>query len=335
MAELNCNIEVDFDLEQVGCHWELTRYFRIAWDTAYGKSIQYGLKNRKTGKTNYIAIDTTKVYTVGDSYIYELPFSVFTQDELIAARDDQGWISLTIYKDSNTKTFEYLLELPPVWTEAKPSSIHAEYVVNNPGESRCTWNIATELDGSEAENSPDSLDGYSIEVFYKPEKATEYIQLKGITWDKDELAKGTYKLVKDSTYKEPTVVDVSKVDLTGDLSFESTHTMSEVYIENPLKNEFYFTPKALGILPGSTYQIRVYPYSHYEGALISTDGAGSDEIKVPKGIVRVYDGSTWVEGIVYVMVYDEAEKKNVWKEADSIYTMVDDGTGNGVWKETT
>jgi hypothetical protein len=107
--------------------------------------------------------------------------------------------------------------------------------------------------------------------------------------------------------------------------------MSEVRIEGrtengiefpPTTEQFYFIPKTLGILPGSSYQIRIYPYSHYEGALISTKGTDSGIIDVPKGIVRVKTANGWVEGQVWVMT------ESGWKNAEVIYAKTADG-----WKE--
>ena len=331
MAELICSIESDYSFEQKDCHWELIRFFRLTWDKSEGAVLYYRLGEYTGNIYDYKSIDTAKVYTKYNSYIYELPISTFSYDELAAARDSEGWITLTVYNGSKYKTFTkfYLLELPPVQVGSATAEkiITPEYVTNNPGEIKVHWSDKSfiELDGSDAENSPDSLDGYSIELFYKPEKATEFIQLKGITWDTEELAKGIYKLIKDPNYSEPAGVANSE----NEASFVSAHTMSEVYIENPLSTNFYFTPKTLGILPGSEYQIKVYPYSHYEGALISSTEAESDIIKVPKGIVRVFNGTAWVEGQVWVMT------EKGWVEAESIYTMTDDGTGKGVWKETT
>lgn len=328
MTELNCSIEYDYSFEQIDCHWELTRFFRLTWNKSEGTILFYRLGEHTGNIIDYKTIDTDKIYTKYDSYIYELPLSTFSYNELNAARDSDGWITLTVYNGSNYKTFTkfYLLELPPVAVEQTSSEkiITPEYVTTNPGEIKVYWSASdfAELDDSDAENSPDSLDGYSIELFYKPEKATEFMQLKGITWNTTELAKGVYKLVKDPNYTEPDIANAA--GLGDEASFGSNHTMSEVYIENPLVTNFYFTPKSLGILPGSEYQIKVYPYSHYEGALISSTEAESDIIKVPKGIVRVYNGTTWVEGQVWVMT------ESGWIEADSIYTMTNDG-----WKETT
>ena len=101
MAELNCNIEVDFDLEQVGCHWELTRYFRITWNVADGEKLYYCLGGYTQGLPNYKSIDTSKVYTVGNSYIYELPFSVFT------VRCPNSGINLATSSSKSIRPFSY------------------------------------------------------------------------------------------------------------------------------------------------------------------------------------------------------------------------------------
>ena len=343
--KLECTIEFDYEFFQEECHWDLYRFFRICFKTldpslSSSKELYYKLGNyvevpSGTSPLNYytrIYAGNQNLFTLdSNTWVYHLNISEMDQPTLVSNRDSEGNFKITAYLKSGSnivhETFSTRLELPPTLAETKPSSelpnIQTEYVKSNPGESLCSWNPATVADCS-ANNlhDVDTVDGYSIEIFYKPEDATEYVQLKGIKWNEAELAKGIYKLVKDPTYVEPEVVYATS--LGSEASFESTHTMSEVYIENPLSTNFYFTPKTLGILPGSTYQIRIYPYSHYEGALISTQGTSSNEIDVPKGIVRVKTSTGWVEGIVYVMTADG------WKEADSIYTMTADG-----WKETT
>jgi hypothetical protein len=247
MAELNCNIESDFSLKQVDCHWELERFFRLTWDKADGKELRYGL-----GTTASSLVEIHKVYEEGNSYVYELQLSTFTTAQLVSARDSSGWISLTVSCNGKQKTFSdetfYYLELPPVF---KSNIIKYDLVVDNPGEIKVSWTSADELDGSDAENSPDSLDGYSIEVFHCPANldatvAENFTRLDGLQWkDADPETgmptTGVYKLTRVPVNIEITTPEV----LEGEeeiSSYANLNLKGEVYIENPLKTEIFFSP---------------------------------------------------------------------------------------------
>lgn len=360
---------IDFDDEwvQKDCHWELNRFFRLTWNVADGKNLYYRLGGFSSRLSDYKSIDSSKVYTKRDSYIYELPLAAFTTAELIAARDSDGWITLTVYNGSTYKTFSkfYLLELPPIMVEpeAPLKNIRTELVTYNPGEVILSWDRAKELDNSDAENSPDSLDGYCIELFHRPSGAASFTQVKGITLVKGEtepeegVKLPVFKLVKVSNYSDDTFTELPedkeelKEFLQSDLSFkhaaanvENTedYLTVEAYMELSKAIEygidltvpkFYFTPKNLGIMPGDSYKFIIYPYSHYEGALIGTKGAEHTE-GTSKGVVRVKTADSWVEGQVWVCVSAPVEPNKVkWVQAEAIYAMADDGTGKGVWKE--
>jgi hypothetical protein len=365
MAELNCNIEVDFSFEQTDCHWELTRFFRLTWGQADGNLLYYRLGDFSSRLSDYKSIEASKVYTKHDSYIYELPFSAFTSAELTEARDPDGWITLTVYNGSTYKTFSkfYLLELPPIMEEpeAPLKNIRTELVTYNPGEVILSWDKAKEPDNSEAENSPDDLDGYCIELFHHPNGAASFTQVKGITLVKGETEPKegvkipVYKLIKVSNYSDdaftelPEDKEALKELLKNDLSFkhpaanieDSKEPLTvEAYMElskavtdgvDLTVPKFYFTPKDLGIKPGDSYKFIIYPYSHYEGALIGTKGAEHTEV-TSKGVVRVKaPNNKWVEGQVWVYANTKSGAK--WVQAEAIYVMADDGTGKGVWKE--
>lgn len=337
---LSCKIDFDYDLIQDDCHWDLDRYFRFTFKVLderllkasqefyyrFGDFVDLG----GNALANYVPVPNSYlIYKKNNTWIYHLRVSDLNKTQLANLRDNAGNLKVTalIRVSGNIahETFSQYLELSPTLAATKPSSelpnIQTDYVKANPGEFVCTWSPATVATcGANEITGVDTVDGYSIEVFYKPENTDDFIQLKGITWNKDELDNGIYKLIKDPNYKEPEFSE--SPDLTKDFSLESQYTMSEVRIETPLKTEFFFTPKTLGILPGSSYQFRIYPYSHYEGALISTEGIGSDGIDVPKGIVRVKTAIGWVEGQVWVMT------ESGWKNAEVIYTKTADG-----WKE--
>lgn len=341
--KLECLVDFDYDLIQDDCHWDLDRYFRFTFKVLDTELLKNSTPEFYYSFGDYQKVPTGKpyldyyskvpssylIYNKNNIWIYHLRVSDMNQIQLANLRDNAGNLKVTalIRVSGNIahETFSQYLELPPTLEVKRPDSelpnIQTDYVKANPGEFICTWSPATVVTcGANEITGVDTVDGYSIEVFYKPEKADDFIQLKGITWNKDELANGVYKLIKDPDYKEPEFS--ASPDLTKDFSLESQHTMSEVCIETPLKTEFFFTPKTLGILPGSSYQFRIYPYSHYEGALISTKGTDSGIIDVPKGIVRVKTASGWVEGQVWVMT------ESGWKNAEVIYTKTADG-----WKE--
>lgn len=340
--QLNCSIEYDDSWEQIDCHWKVNRFFRLTWDKADGYYLYYRLGDYIDGLKNYKSIDTSKVYTTQSSYIYELPFSAFSYEELAAARDTDGWITLTVYNGSKYKTFTkfYLLELPPVQAEsADPEKIiTAEPVTSRPGEIKVYWSADyfIELDGSSEENSPDSLDGYCIEVFRCPQEldpanAENFTKLDGLQWEDADPETGmpttaVYKLIRI-----PVNVEVTAPEVSGDpvISYTNLNPGREAYIETPLLTEFYFEPEKLGINRGDFYKFRIYPYSHYEGALLSSEEIESGYGQVPKAIVRVKTATGWAEGLVYVMV-DDGTGQGVWREADSIYVKTADG-----WKETT
>jgi hypothetical protein len=350
MAELNCNIEVDFSFEQTDCHWELTRFFRLTWNKADGKNLYYRLDTAHNASNflGYKTIETGQVYTERDSYIYEIPFSNFTSDEIAAARaydpdnrGDYGWITFSVSNNIGTskKTFKkfYFLELPPVFQapNANEKIVTTDFIKENPGEIKVSWKPAIELDGSEAENSPDDLDGYSIEVFHCPKeldhtKPENFTRLSGLKW-KDANPEtgmpttGVYKLTRVPVNLEITTPEV----LEGEeeiSSYVNLNPSGEVYIENPLKTEFFFNPKHLDIKPSDHYKFVIRPYSHYEGALISNEGTESDVYKVRPGFVHVKTANGWEAGQVWV--YANTKDGPKWVVAEALYTKTADG-----WKE--
>ena len=351
--KFECTIDFDYELTQNDCHWNLDRYFRLTYkvlDSAIAskKELYYRVVNPEEnieGKTvseifTRIYASDPNLFDVGNNtWIYHLRVSDLGQQTIIDNRDSEGNLTVealirTTADNAVIETFSQYIELPPTLavtkTDSELTNIATDYVKSNPGEFLCTWDPATIADCEANDVSGvDSVDGYSIEIFYKLKDDENFVQLKGIKWNEEELAKGNYKLIKDPTYEEPEFTE--SPDLTKDFSLKSQHTMSEVRIEGRTENgiefphiteQFYFIPKTLGILPGSSYQIRIYPYSHYEGALISTQGTDSNVIDVPKGIVWVKTTNGWVEGQVWVMT------ESGWKNAEVIYTKTADG-----WQE--
>jgi hypothetical protein len=341
--KLECLVDFDYDLIQDDCHWYLDRYFRFTFKVLDTELLKNNTPEFYYSFGDYQEVPTGKayldyyskvpssylIYNKNNTWIYHLRVSGMNQIQLANLRDTAGNLKVTalIRVGGNIahETFSQYLELPPTLAAKKPgtdlTNVQTDYVKANPGEFVCTWSPATVVTcGANEITGVDTVDGYSIEVFRQPEGSKEIFQVKGLTWDAFELACGIYKLIKDPSYEEADFS--SSPDVSKDFSLKSNHTKSEVRIENPLKTEFFFIPKTLGILPGDSYQIRIYPYSHYEGALISTKGTASDGIDVPKGIVRVKTASGWVEGQVWVMT------ESGWKNAEVIYAKTADG-----WKE--
>lgn len=321
MAEqLNCTIEDDFSFEQKDCHWELTRFFRLTWDKADGQYLYYGLSSSATK-----LIDTSKIYTKSNSYIYELPLSAFTTAQLVGARDADGWTSLTVSCNGKQKTFYkfYRLELPPVFEEGK-KVVNTELVANNPGEFRAYWDSAIELDGSPADGSPDDLNGYCVEIFSCPENSNALERLYGLKLITRDIGdnKKAYKIIK-SEAPEDNTKDSSEVYL----DFNNNDGVNS---ENC--NQFYFEPvetesnkgQSLKLNRGDNYKFVVYPYSGYEGSFITTnDAAESGGKKASKGIVRVKTEKAWVEGEVWVYANTSTGPK--WVRAESVYTRTNSG----------
>jgi len=342
--KLECLVDFDYDLIQDDCHWDLDRYFRLTFKVldptiASSKELYYRIGDYEDPGNNVLAKYTkistatsnTNLFTVNSTtWIYHLRISEIDYDTLASARADDGHIKITALIKCGGETtyaiFSHYLELPPRLAATRPNTaglpnIQTDYVKSNPGEFKCDWSAAeTYVCSANNVSTVDSVEGYSIEIFHKPEGSATFSQLIGLKWDPTELSNNKYKLIKDSSYAKPTFT--ASPDLNKDFSLASPHTRSELYIETPLKTEFYFIPKSLGIKPGDSYKILIYPYSHYEGALISTQGVSSDDIDTPKGIVRVKTANGWVEGQVWVMT------ESGWKNAEVIYAMTEDG-----WKE--
>lgn len=355
MANLECFIDFDDEWIQEDCHWKYDRIFTITWkingvSTIPVKEFYYRIGTYSENWGDYIRIATPTEKSLRNdtkSWSYDLRLSSVAINTLLNTRSTEGWLPITAYlkvKDSagNTSeahyTYDYYLELPPKPVENLKTSL----VVNNPGELKCSWNKAKligEAEGKSNENT-DSVDGYTVEMKRcladdDPTKDENYSYVGNLTWDENELANGKYKLILTEDTRNLTIPETA-----GITTFVNTVINTEVYIDGENNTEFYFEPKQLGIAKGDYYKFTVYPHSHYssEHTLITSalnDAQSTDPEEVPKGIVRVFNGTSWVEGEVWVMVYDEAEQKNIWKVADSIYVMTDDGTGKGVWKETT
>jgi hypothetical protein len=366
--KLKCSIEYDDSWLQEDCHWNIERFFIITYkvlETFDNIEFYYKLGPKVDFNTAaYDRVYLDKLSKISDNpatYEYVIKLSDIDFNTLLATRTDEGWLQVTacirakneesdtIYETYNT--FDYYLELPPVMLEpeAPLKNIRASLVTHNPGEVILSWDKAIELDNSYAENSPDCLDGYCIELFHKGKDSEAFVQVSGLSYeiglDSDELAKGNrvpiYKLKK---IEEPSVeINVPEI-LEGEeeiISFVGQGTTSEVYLDYQLeaiengidveKPRFSYVSRELGIEPGDSYKFVIYPYSHYEGALLSSQGSKSEELKVSKGVVRVRTADSWAEAQVWV--FAETANGPKWVQAEAIYTRADDSTGKGVWKE--
>ena len=159
--------------------------------------------------------------------------------------------------------------------------------------------------------------GDLIELKYQPRYTEGFISMRGL---KLETLEGRTYLIKDPEYKEEVP------DATGsDLVLYSKDSQTEVYLEGGDSTHFYFNPKVdLGLKGGDKYKFIIYPYSHYEGALLGNPYSESDDNEVANGVVHVKTADGWVEGQVWVMTADG------WKEAEAVYTKTEDG-----WMEST
>jgi hypothetical protein len=343
-VDVTCSIDFDYDLIQDDCHWDLDRYFKFTFkflDPAleYSAVGYYRIGDYvevPTGKTftekGYKILNDSAFYKRNNTWIYHLGVSDLDQTDIINNRDGEGNLKITAVVKTNEdiahETFSKYLELPPTLAAVKPNStlpnVQTDYVQTNPGEFVCTWNPATVADCDDNNlHGVDTVDGYCIEILRKPAGSETFSKIYGLTWSDFYLtltgSLQRYKLTKDST---DNYTEYIPTDNPLDFVLKTKSSSSQVYIENPLKTEFYFTPKDIGIESGDSYKILIYPYSHYEGALISTEGISSDGIDVPKGIVRVKTANGWVEGQVWVMT------ESGWKNAEVIYAKTADG-----WKE--
>lgn len=338
--KLECLVDFDYDLIQDDCHWDLDRYFRFTFkvlDSELLKSntpefyYRFGDKiNVPTGEP-YLSYysnvpNSYLVYKKNNTWIYHLRISGLNQAQLANLRDSAGNLKVTALirvgdNDPAYETFSQYLELPPTLAAVRPNSnnlpnIQANNVLATPGTMCCTWDPATIYTCSANNTSGvDSIDGYCIEIWHKPEGSSKFSKIPCLEWQEiHPLWVLQPKIIQDIENNSETDVG------TNTLLYK--RTSYQVYLEKPTSTQFYFTPKDLGIKYGESYKILIYPYSHYEGALISTEGVSSDDIDTPKGIVRVKTSSGWVEGQVWVMT------ESGWKNAEVIYTKTADG-----WKE--
>ena len=320
----------------------------------------------KTATSKYNSTYNRKLFT----YTYDIRLSDQNDSVLVNRSDEGWITVLAVVKATSYAgktylkyaSFDYLLELPPVLLEpqAPLKNIRTELVTYNPGEVILSWDKAIELDNSDAANSPDDLDGYCIELFHRPNGAAIFTKVKGLTVLKGETEPEAgvkipvYKLTRISNYSNDTFTELPEDEeeleefLQNDLSFKhpaanandtNEPLVVEAYMElskaatdgvDLTEPKIYFTPKELNIMPGDSYKFIVYPYSHYEGSLLSTNGLVYTE-GTSKGVVRVKGANgKWVEGQVWVCVSAPAEPNKIkWIQAEAIYVKTADS-----WQES-
>ena len=334
---VECSVDFDDEWIQEDCHWDYKRFFIITWKIWSGplKDISTGnitgLGQIYSSKLLYYRLDNINYnqavspehynrqvdenakwnsqYTRKlETFTYRLDFSSVADDVLLAARTSEGWLPISAFAtlDSSSDKLglitnsDYYLELPPERiTNLNIALVSNSLITTDPSELRCSWNKPNIAGGYNGNSGVDSVDGYCIEFEHKPASAEDFQYLTGLAWV-DGVDRYLLKKTDDSNI--------------------------EVYLENPAPDadktptEFYFNPKHLGVKPGDEYQITIYPYSHFEGALLAAEGTEPKNGKVPKGIVRVkVSKDSWAEGQVWVMT-DKG-----WKEAESIYTRTNSG----------
>lgn len=306
---VECSVDFDDEWRQEECHWLCDRFFMLSWKVRETPSVacvakefyyRFGPYSTNYNDYNRILVDETTNKVLGtrvQKWTYRLDFDTLLNDDPVKGGLQQLYSAgcITIYmkaKDSNGvvytahDTLSYSLELPPdpsINLTIKRKS--AEYVI-------CSWEEAT----ASLEVSP--VAGYNIELLYCPVGNTEFKPLEGLTTEVD--AEGKLKLIKlpdnDST---------------------------ELYLENPELTSVYFNPRELGFEKGDRYKFVIYPYTHHEGALLSSLGAEAEENKFTLGVVRVKTVSGWVEGQVWIKTLKG------WQEAEAVFTNTPDG-----WKES-
>lgn len=363
MADHNINCSVEYDDEWIpkDCHWEVRRFFRFTFDI---KNLNFNrvqvfykfdkettpefsppvYNNGGYGAYKFWSEDYGQMFfkRSGDNakYIYELNFidpnRTDNSDEiykaLIANRSDEGNITVTAYIavfDGNTKlgdahgSLNYYLQFPAKGPIQNLSTYRTEVgpdETNYPGDFVCEWDLVEAPTANEA----DSVDGYCVELDYKPEGAEKFSRVLGLSAEVLEEQPGSFYLTTNGDTGEEKEVYLFYTKT----QFETTDTI-----------KLYFTPEELGITNGE-YRFTVYPYhiyswhedyesGNYNGvsipsALLSSDsGLDRPVIEVPKGIVRVMTEDGWKEGKVWV--YTESG----WKEACSVFTYTENG-----WKES-
>lgn len=354
-----CIIEYDDEWIQDGCHWKYDRIFTLTFKVLSDYSgldllYRFGPQTQNIDDYTRINIKDSSQTTVNGMKIftYTIRLADVSLDTLLAGRDTDGWLTVSTFArvrfDSGEllqafKTYLLYLELPPETKTSEEAEFKTELIMKKPGELLCSWNEFKTADS----NVADTVDGYCIELLHCPradyeeaeKNSTEahFENVLGLKWDENKLSEGNYYL----TRVMPEKLEFNSIpdDVTNtDITFQSQAATGEVYTDNLDKKiypnltsitQFTFKPRELGLNKGDYYKFRLYPYSHYEGALISNIGNASASRRVPKAAVRVKTDSGWVEGIVWVMV-DDGTGHGTWTEADSVYAKTDKG-----WEEST
>ena len=366
--KVECSIDFDDEWTQEDCHWNYRRYFDLTWkiwseyvtNTSTGelvdgtdyseKALYYSL----SGDTDTQVLPGTYSSTVINDapwtegytrkleiFKYRLYISSISIERLVAAAEKGFYITakanVKSYSNktiSNSYTYNLDLELPPKLLDGiNLNRESSDHII-------CAWSKAEPNINTE---SGASVAGYAIELFGKKKGTNTFKQISDLSISKE--ADGKYKLVRATGElpEEYTFADASTIKEEDDLTFIGCGDKLEAFIDDPNVTEFYFNPSDFEVAPGNPlgkdddFQIVVYPYVVYgsyidgqavkQGTLLTNSGTSSEEMKFKLGVVRVKTEGGWVEGQVWVMT-DKG-----WKEADSVYAMVDDGTGKGVWKE--
>lgn len=349
-----CSFDYDDFWIQKDCHWDYDRIFTVTTKIKDSGSpyFYYKLGPKDDSILNYTEVEPNDIRIKGNTYTYDLKLSKLVEDfglsNLLNNRSDDGWLTITALVRINGQPFyfEYVhfLELAPVMEAPKEPNtnvVQTSLVNDKPGELFCSWPPADTLEESDASYSPDSLDGYCIELYRCLADSEEFEKLNGLaletTTKVNDLGeeKVYYKLIRTEDSAAATISEnddeiVSYVGL-GDSYEVYLDFMNEDNVNLVDEPKFYFEPAetdfnkghSLRLNRGDKYKFIIYPYSHYEGALITSAGAESDIKEVPKGIVRVKTADRWVEGEVWV--YASTSKGHQWVRAEAIYTNTTNG----------
>lgn len=368
--KVECSIDFDDEWIQEGCHWNYKRFFDLTWKIWSGPLTNISTGENVSGRgysdryfyyslsgdtdTSILSSNCSKS-VINDApwvegftrkleiFKYRLYVSNIPTERLVTAAKKGFNITAKVnVKDYNDQTISSSCKYECSDFELPPKLINnividrksADHII-------CSWEKAEPT----VESSVD-VAGYAIELFGKKKDDNTFKQISDLAITKVD---GKYKLVRaTNNLTNYTFADANDIEEDDNITFIGCGDTLEAFIDDPDTTEVYFSPRDFEITPGhyldkdDDFQIVVYPYIVYScyldlndrpcvqhGALLTNNGTSSEKVKFKLGVVRVKTEGGWVEGQVWVMTADG------WKEADSVYAMVDDGTGKGVWKEAT
>ena len=343
--KIKCSIDFDDEWIQEDCHWKFDRIFTLTYEILDDTISEPTFYCTLNGRAN----DTQEIQRTDNKTVYTLRWSEY-KGAIDPASEYLSVTAVATWKEgeelkSAEDTLEYFFKgAPPAMVDTDDvKDINIEYVAASPGKIKCSWKNYYDCN-----KESNSLRGYSIELYHRSAGKTldaDFEKVGFLKWDEAALQNGNFEITTDESLLN------SYAPVTGEVVevvYININPSTELYITNPEKTEFFFTPKYFKIRkfneedtqikPGDEYEFRIYPYNVYGShftydedgnicgtdisALITNEGTLSTIRKVSKGIVRVKVGNNWEEGQVWVM------KDGQWKEAEAVYVM-----NESTWKE--